>query len=74
MELSHSVFAARSEDAVYRFQRADEDDNGGPELGSHQPGFDANDKSKQASSGGPITQDNTSIEYYDTVFTLRNHP
>ena len=29
-----------------------------------------NDKSKQASSGGPITKDNTSIEYYCTIFTV----
>jgi photosystem II stability/assembly factor-like uncharacterized protein len=29
-----------------------------------------NDKSKQKSSGGPLTQDNTSVEYYDTVFAL----
>ncbi|MBV9404431.1 MAG: hypothetical protein JO211_03735, partial [Acidobacteriaceae bacterium] len=29
-----------------------------------------NDKSKQISSGGPITKDNTSIEYYDTIFTI----
>ena len=28
-----------------------------------------NDKAKQASSGGPITQDNTSVEYYCTIFT-----
>ena len=28
------------------------------------------DKSKQKSSGGPITQDNTSVEYYDTIFTF----
>ena len=28
-----------------------------------------NDKSKQKSSGGPITQDNTSVEYYCTIFT-----
>jgi photosystem II stability/assembly factor-like uncharacterized protein len=28
-----------------------------------------NDKSKQASSGGPITKDNTSVEYYCTIFT-----
>jgi hypothetical protein len=27
-----------------------------------------NDKKKQASSGGPITQDNTSVEYYCTIF------
>jgi hypothetical protein len=29
-----------------------------------------NDKSKQRPSGGPITLDITSVEYYDTVFTL----
>jgi photosystem II stability/assembly factor-like uncharacterized protein len=34
------------------------------------PDLTRNDKSKQASSGGPITKDNTSIEYYDTIFTV----
>jgi photosystem II stability/assembly factor-like uncharacterized protein len=33
-----------------------------------------NDKSKQGSSGGPLTQDNTSVEYYDTVFALAESP
>jgi photosystem II stability/assembly factor-like uncharacterized protein len=33
-----------------------------------------NDKSKQKSSGGPLTQDNTSVEYYDTVFALAESP
>jgi hypothetical protein len=33
-----------------------------------------NDKSKQQSSGGPLTQDNTSVEYYDTVFALAESP
>jgi photosystem II stability/assembly factor-like uncharacterized protein len=33
-----------------------------------------NEKSKQASSGGPITKDNTSIEYYDTIFTVMESP
>ncbi|HEY1271119.1 MAG TPA: hypothetical protein VGF08_04015 [Terriglobales bacterium] len=33
-----------------------------------------NDKSKQESSGGPITKDNTSVEYYDTVFTIAESP
>ena len=27
-----------------------------------------NDKSKQQPSGGPLTNDITSVEYYDTVF------
>jgi photosystem II stability/assembly factor-like uncharacterized protein len=38
------------------------------------PDLTRNDKSKQASSGGPITQDNTSIEYYDTIFTFMESP
>jgi photosystem II stability/assembly factor-like uncharacterized protein len=33
-----------------------------------------NDKNKQQSSGGPLTQDNTSVEYYDTVFTIAESP
>jgi len=33
-----------------------------------------NDKTKQQSSGGPLTQDNTSVEYYDTVFTIAESP
>jgi len=33
-----------------------------------------NDKSKQESSGGPIMKDNTSVEYYDTVFTIAESP
>jgi hypothetical protein len=38
------------------------------------PDLTRNDKSKQASSGGPITQDNTSVEYYDTIFTVMESP
>ncbi len=38
------------------------------------PDLTRNDPAKQASSGGPITQDNTSIEYYDTIFTLAESP
>ncbi len=34
------------------------------------PDLTTNDKSKQRSSGGPITQDNTSVEYYCTIFAL----
>ncbi|MDI9639986.1 hypothetical protein QPK87_20050 [Kamptonema cortianum] len=38
------------------------------------PDLTTNDKSKQQSSGGPITKDNTSVEYYCTVFTLAESP
>jgi photosystem II stability/assembly factor-like uncharacterized protein len=33
-----------------------------------------NDKSRQGPSGGPITKDNTSVEYYGTVFALSPSP
>ncbi|MBN1271022.1 MAG: glycosyl hydrolase [Candidatus Aminicenantes bacterium] len=34
------------------------------------PDLTRDDKSKQQSSGGPITKDNTSVEYYCTIFAL----
>jgi photosystem II stability/assembly factor-like uncharacterized protein len=33
-----------------------------------------NDKIKEQSSGGPLTQDNTSVEYYGTVFAIAESP
>ncbi len=33
-----------------------------------------NDKSKQIASGGPITKDITSVEYYDTIFAISESP
>ncbi|HEY2018468.1 MAG TPA: glycosyl hydrolase [Bryobacteraceae bacterium] len=38
------------------------------------PDLTRNDKSKMGTSGGPITQDNTSIEYYCTIFTFIESP
>jgi photosystem II stability/assembly factor-like uncharacterized protein len=38
------------------------------------PDLTRNDKSKMGTSGGPITQDNTSIEYYCTIFTFQESP
>ncbi|MCX8019859.1 MAG: hypothetical protein N2747_05130 [Chitinophagaceae bacterium] len=38
------------------------------------PDLTTNDKSKQMSSGGPITKDNTSVEYYCTIFTACESP
>lgn len=44
-------------------------ENEGASWQEISPDLTTNDKSKQASSGGPITQDNTSVEYYCTIFT-----
>ena len=38
------------------------------------PDLTRNDKTKQQPSGGPITLDITSVEYYDTVFALAESP
>jgi photosystem II stability/assembly factor-like uncharacterized protein len=38
------------------------------------PDLTRNDKSKQKSSGGPITQDNTTVEYIDQVASLALSP
>ncbi len=44
-------------------------ENEGASWEQISPDLTTNDKSKQLSSGGPITQDNTSVEYYCTIFT-----
>jgi len=44
-------------------------ENDGQSWQTISPDLTTNDKSKQASSGGPITKDNTSVEYYCTIFT-----
>jgi photosystem II stability/assembly factor-like uncharacterized protein len=34
------------------------------------PDLTRNDKTKQISSGGPLTKDNTGVEYYNTIFSV----
>jgi photosystem II stability/assembly factor-like uncharacterized protein len=38
------------------------------------PDLTRNDPTKQGSSGGPITQDNASVEYYDVIFSIAPSP
>jgi len=38
------------------------------------PDLTRNEKSKQESSGGPITKDNTGVEVYDTIFSVVESP
>ncbi|MCW5924503.1 MAG: glycosyl hydrolase [Saprospiraceae bacterium] len=38
------------------------------------PDLTTNDRERQKSSGGPITQDNTSVEYYCTIFAACESP
>jgi hypothetical protein len=38
------------------------------------PDLTRNDRSKMGPSGGPITKDNTSVEYYGAIFTVSESP
>lgn len=38
------------------------------------PDLTRNDKSKEQMPGGPITKDSTSVEFYDTIFTVAESP
>ncbi len=38
------------------------------------PDLTRNDKSKQGPVGGPITKDNTAVEYYDVIFAIDESP
>lgn len=48
--------------------------NEGQSWTAISPDLTRDDKTKQASSGGPITQDNTSVEYYCTIFAACESP
>ena len=56
--------------AQYVFKSTDQ----GRSWKAISPDLTRNDKSKQKPSGGPITLDITSVEYYDTVFTVAESP
>lgn len=49
-------------------------ENEGQSWETISPDLTTNDKSRQAPSGGPITKDNTSVEYYCTIFTVTESP
>ena len=48
--------------------------NGGEKWEIISPDLTRNDPTKMGSSGGPITKDNTSVEYYCTIFTAGESP
>jgi photosystem II stability/assembly factor-like uncharacterized protein len=48
--------------------------DGGMSWSIISPDLTRNDKSKQVSSGGPITKDNTGVEVYDTIFSVVESP
>ena len=56
--------------AQYVFRTSD----GGHSWKTISPDLTRNDKFKQTDSGGPITKDQASIEFYDIVFTVAESP
>ena len=48
--------------------------NHGGSWSAISPDLTRDDKSKQQASGGPITKDITSVEYYDTIFAIAESP
>lgn len=49
-------------------------DNGGETWKVISPDLTRNDSTKLGSSGGPITKDNTGVEYYGTIFAAIESP
>ncbi|NOY36094.1 MAG: glycosyl hydrolase [Chlorobi bacterium] len=45
-------------------------DNGGQSWEAISPDLTRNDTTRLVASGGPITKDNTGVEYYATIFTI----
>jgi photosystem II stability/assembly factor-like uncharacterized protein len=69
------VFSPHDRDTLYTAANVlFKSTNEGQSWQAISPDLTRNDKSKQGPSGGPLTKDNTSIEYYDTIFTLMESP
>ena len=58
----------------YGMERLYRTTNDGGSWSAISPDLTRNDKSKQQASGGPITKDITSVEYYDTIFAIAESP
>ena len=58
----------------YGMERLYKTSNRGASWTAISPDLTRNDKSKQEASGGPITKDITSVEYYDTIFAIAESP
>jgi photosystem II stability/assembly factor-like uncharacterized protein len=72
---SPTVFSLHDANTIYNgaevlFKSA----NGGLSWKAISSDLTRNDKSKQGSSGGAVTKDDTGTEYYDTIFTIAESP
>ncbi len=69
------VFSKHDPDRLYTFsQHVHVSENEGQSWKIISPDLTRNDPEKLRSSGGPITQDNTGVEYYCTIFAANESP
>jgi photosystem II stability/assembly factor-like uncharacterized protein len=69
------IMSPHNPDTLYvGMERVYKTSNDGQSWTAISPDLTRNDKSKQGPSGGPITHDITSVEYYDTVFAIAESP
>ena len=69
------IFSRHNPNRLYTFsQHVHVTENEGQSWDIISPDLTRNDPEKLKSSGGPITQDNTSVEYYCTIFAANESP
>ena len=69
------MFSKHNPNRLYTFsQHVHVTENEGQSWVIISPDLTRNDPEKLKSSGGPITQDNTSVEYYCTIFAANESP
>ncbi len=69
------IFSKHNPNKLYTFsQHVHVTENEGQSWKIISPDLTRNAPEKLKSSGGPITQDNTSVEYYCTIFTAQESP
>jgi photosystem II stability/assembly factor-like uncharacterized protein len=69
------IFSKHNPNKLYTFsQHVHVTENEGQSWDIISPDLTTNDPDKQKSSGGPITQDNTAVEYYCTIFAAQESP
>ena len=69
------IFSKHNPNRLYTFsQHVHVSENEGQSWKVISPDLTRNDSLKMKSSGGPITQDNTSVEYYCTIFAATESP
>jgi photosystem II stability/assembly factor-like uncharacterized protein len=69
------IFSRHNPNKLYTFsQHVHVTENEGQSWDIISPDLTRNDPEKLKSSGGPITQDNTSVEYYCTIFAANESP